>query len=546
MPHRKTGAPSMTSDKREKMQLLGLAFAGADIVFEVDNGGLITFALGATEQMVGKTNAELVGQSWTTLFAASEASTLDAVLDGLPLGRRQGPLRMALASSEGRLLKRMADLSLFRLPQIPPRVSCSLAIGAPRRGDPERDARGFVAANDLTTVAETAVGGGQAARLDLIELKGFAHVLSTLDPTTAGDLQQRLSGLMRVASQDGVGAVEVASGKFAMLGSPAFSLEDLSNRLAALAGPGVQPEYARMDIKPGEPQRGLKAMRFALDRFLSAGPAVVAQGFAAVMAETVREAAAFRRALDARAFKLVYQPIVAVEAGALHHFEALARFDGEASPAHSIRLAEELDLIVDFDMAVIDTVCDVLAKATQPLMIAANISAISLLRPAARAHLQRAAHMGSKIRRGLLLEVTETKAFSDLTLANGAIGALRDMGFAVCLDDFGAGSASLDYLRQFEVDFVKIDGRYVTDSGARRDAVVLKHVVALCADLGVKTIAEAVENREIAEAMRGLGVDYGQGWYYGKPTDTPQWTPASAGASGPLTARRRGAVEQWG
>jgi EAL domain-containing protein (putative c-di-GMP-specific phosphodiesterase class I) len=197
-------------------------------------------------------------------------------------------------------------------------------------------------------------------------------------------------------------------------------------------------------------------------------------------------------------------------------------------------------------MAVIDTVCDVLARAAKPVMIAANISAISLLQPAVRAHLQRAAHMGQKIRRGLLLEITETKAFSDLALASRAIGALRDMGFAVCIDDFGAGSASLDYLRHFEVDFVKIDGRFISQLGERRDAAVLRHVVALCADLGVKTIAEGVETKEVAEAARALGVDYGQGWHFGKPTATPEWTSASAASSGPLLARRRGEVEQWG
>lgn len=533
-------------DKREKMRLLGLAFAGADLVFELDDDGLITFALGATEHITGMTSAELVGSSWTTLFASSEGAALQAALGALPAGRRQGPLRMALASSEGRRLRRMADLSLFRLPQNPPRVSCSLSIGVSRPRTPERNARGFVAANDLTTIAESVFGEGQPARLDLIELKGLAQVLSTLEPSAAGDLQQRLSALLRVASQDGVGAVEVTGDKFALLGSSSVSLEDLSQRLAALAGPGVRPEYARMDIAAGEPQTALKAMRFALDRFLSAGPAVVAQGFAAIMSETVREAAEFRRTLDERAFKLVYQPIVAVGADTLHHFEALARFEGEASPAHSIRLAEELDLIVDFDMAVIDTVCGVLANAAKPLMIAANISAISLLQPGVRAHLQRAAHLGPRIRRGLLLEVTETKAFSDLSLASRAISALRDMGFAVCLDDFGAGSASLDYLRQFEVDFVKIDARYVTGIGARRDAAVLRHVVALCADLGVKTIAEAVETRDIADAVRGLGVDYGQGWHYGKPTESPEWSPVSASLSGPLLAKRRGAVDQWG
>lgn len=534
------------TDKREKMRLLGLAFAGADLVFEIDDAGVITFVLGAVEQITGKSDADLVGQGWGKLFASSEEPTLRAALEALPPGKRNGPVRMALASGEGRRLQRFADLSLFRLPQNPPRVSCSLSIGGAGHGRPARDARGLVPANDFNAVAEASINQGELGPLDLIELKGLARVLSQLDPSAAGDLQQRLSSLLRLASRDGVGAVEVADEKFAMLGQSAVSLEELGDRLAAAAGPGVSSEHARLDFSTGEPQTALKAMRFALDRFLTAGPTVVAQGFAAVMSDTVRQVTEFRRTLDERSFKLVYQPIVAIGSDRLHHFEALARFDGESSPADSIRLAEELDLIIEFDMAVIDTVCDVLARAAKPVMIAANISAISLLQPAVRAHLQRAAHMGQKIRRGLLLEITETKAFSDLALASRAIGALRDMGFAVCIDDFGAGSASLDYLRHFEVDFVKIDGRFISQLGERRDAAVLRHVVALCADLGVKTIAEGVETKEVAEAARALGVDYGQGWHFGKPTATPEWTSASAASSGPLLARRRGEVEQWG
>lgn len=71
------------TDKREKMRLLGLAFAGADLVFEIDDAGVITFVLGAVEQITGKSDADLVGQGWGKLFASSEEPTLRAALEAL-------------------------------------------------------------------------------------------------------------------------------------------------------------------------------------------------------------------------------------------------------------------------------------------------------------------------------------------------------------------------------------------------------------------------------------------------------------------------------
>ncbi|CAN5457523.1 EAL domain-containing protein [soil metagenome] len=534
---------AVSAHAREKLQLLGLAFAGADLVFEIDEAGAITFALGAAEQVAGRSCQALVGQPWTALFADSEAPVLRAALETIGPAQRQGPIRLRLPPTPGRRLDRYADLSLLALPQSPPRLSCSLAFGA--AGGARRDDRGSIGLEDLAIAAQALLDtpDGGPVGLDLIELKGLDGVLAGLDNATALTLEQRLSALLRVASPGGIGAVQVATGKYALLGGPTLSLGALGQRLAQAAGPKVDPAHARMSLSAGTPEQALKAMRYALDRFIAAGPAVVAQGFEATMDETVREAARFKKALADDAFALVYQPIVDLDSGALHHFEALARFSADASPADTIRMAEELDLIVAFDVAVIDLVARALRAASGPLKVAANISAVSLMAPRVLDHLERLSREGPRLRDGLLIELTETKALADLTRASHALTGLRRLGFAVCLDDFGAGSASLDYLRQFEVDFVKIDGRYVAGLEARpRDGVVLKHVAALCAEMGVSTIAEMVETAEVAQEVRRLGVRLGQGWHFGKPAPTPHWTPLTA----PPVARRRGAVEQWG
>ena len=145
----------------------------------------------------------------------------------------------------------------------------------------------------------------------------------------------------------------------------------------------------------------------------------------------------------------------------------------------------------------------------------------------------------------MLFEITETQKLKDMTLANNAIGALRNVGHPICLDDFGADAATLEYLSRLEVDFLKFDGRYIKALDSHpRDKAVIKHITALCAELGVATIAEMIETEAVQTAWRELGIGYGQGWLSGKPTPDPAWQPPS-GATAPL-ARRRGVVEQWG
>jgi EAL domain-containing protein (putative c-di-GMP-specific phosphodiesterase class I) len=113
----------------------------------------------------------------------------------------------------------------------------------------------------------------------------------------------------------------------------------------------------------------------------------------------------------------------------------------------------------------------------------------------------------------------------------------------VCLDDFGAGHASLDYLRRLEVDFIKFDGRYIrTLTAGSRDEVILKHMVGLCRELGIETIAEMIETQETAKLAEGIGLGLGQGWFFAKPGVELAYPPPSAA----LPVRRKGEVVSWG
>jgi EAL domain-containing protein (putative c-di-GMP-specific phosphodiesterase class I) len=139
----------------------------------------------------------------------------------------------------------------------------------------------------------------------------------------------------------------------------------------------------------------------------------------------------------------------------------------------------------------------------------------------------------------LILEVTESVAINDLALANRHIQQLRGDGHLICLDDFGAGATSYAYLQKLHVDVIKIDGRYVKELAADgRDAAMVRHLVGLCHELGVLTVAEMIGSAAAEEVARAAGVDYGQGFHYAQPSAEPRYQK--------VIARRQGVREQWG
>lgn len=116
-------------------------------------------------------------------------------------------------------------------------------------------------------------------------------------------------------------------------------------------------------------------------------------------------------------------------------------------------------------------------------------------------------------------EITETAAITNFSQARHLIQTLKEIGFRFALDDFGSGLSSFGYLKRLPVDFLKIDGQFVRDMVRDPvDRAVVKSIREFTTVLGIRTIAEYVEDRETLELLRDLGVDYAQGYFLGAPT----------------------------
>jgi len=266
-----------------------------------------------------------------------------------------------------------------------------------------------------------------------------------------------------------------------------------------------------------------------------------------ILSDALTRAGELGAAVSQRRFTLAYQPVVNIQTGLAHHHEALVRFEDGGSPFAMVRMAEEFDLIEELDQAVVEQVVRQLkGDRTGKLKLAANISGRSIGSEVFVAGLERLIKADARLKDKLIFEVTESAAIDDLEVANRHIQSLRGLGCMVCLDDFGAGAASFAYLQRLSVDVVKIDGRYVRDlASGGRDGTLVRHLVELCKELKVKTVAEMVETPEVEDIVRNAGVDFAQGWLYGKPSDKPSPALRTTATVTPL-ARRAGASDSWG
>ncbi|HEY6529199.1 MAG TPA: EAL domain-containing protein [Cellvibrionaceae bacterium] len=253
-------------------------------------------------------------------------------------------------------------------------------------------------------------------------------------------------------------------------------------------------------------------------------------------AETQRRRFDLSRALaesiELNKLQLVYQPIVESKTGQVVALEVLCRWRhpllGDINPDEFIRLAEDTDRIIALGDWVLRTACVATLQwgsSANSIKIAVNVSIKQLL------SYDFAGYVCSTLKRlqfpfeRIVLEVTETlfgEEYLDQSLAT--VTQLRDYGIEVHIDDFGTGYSSLSRLHQFPVAAIKIDRSFVMQLDAQ-SMVIIESAVMIAKRMNLKVIAEGVETAAQAKILVQLGVDYLQGYYFGKPNGVPQMEP---------------------
>ncbi len=237
-----------------------------------------------------------------------------------------------------------------------------------------------------------------------------------------------------------------------------------------------------------------------------------------------------RDALANNKFKLVFQPVLDIKNKQANHYESLIRMVGDdgklITPINFIPVAEHMGLIHDIDLWVVNQAIDVLQNLPpHQSHIAMNINLSSYafqdkaLLPMLREKLEKT---GVKAER-ITFEITETAAVANYEQTREMIMKLRELGCMFALDDFGAGFNSFRHLREFPVDYIKIDGSFIRNLAKDTvDQSLVRSMIDIARTLGKKTVAEFVEDRATLEMLRDWGADYAQGYYIGKPQ--PEFT----------------------
>ena len=531
----------------QKDRFLAFAFAASDLLVEVHRDGTIAFAAGAFKARFGVIPEQFVGRHMRQLFSLGDHTTLDLAISTTVLRGRLPPLILRLSDPDATLmvvsglaLPSAAGRLCFTMGQVP-------ALPAPHAiGSAEAFAR----------VAEAQLRGEEAGAVGLLEVANWSETRSALPAEAQRALGAEITEVLARLGGPGAVAGEIADGRFGVLSQQQPDMRALAQALeTVLRGHAgtvrTQLQSAGLSLDRGglTGAQAARALRFALARFASGGTEATNEagfrdGLADFIASAELRARAVRSSIAEGRFRLAFQPVVNLLTREVHHYEALLRpiFTPGSTIQNTqdfVTFAEAVGLSEELDWAVMQQVMIAL-RESPGASIAVNVSGLSMQSPRFRERMLGAVEQSAQLRGRMLVELTETADIEDTVSAALSINGLRAAKVPVCIDDFGAGSAAFRYLREFRVDYVKLDGAYVRGAlhNAREHGFLLS-MVELANFVGAKVIAETIETEPEADLMREVGVEYGQGWLFGRPGALP--TSLQAHQLGP-TGRVAGAA----
>lgn len=315
-----------------------------------------------------------------------------------------------------------------------------------------------------------------------------------------------------------------------------FVLDGRDVFLQASIGIVCRPE-SHQDARPDQPYRILRDADTALQRAKQRRNGSFVVFDAALQSDTeqlLQLETDLRWAIERREFRLHYQPIVCLDSYGIVGFESLIRWQhpqqGLLMPNAFIGLAEDRGAILPIGNWVLQSACKQIAdwKAripeVFPLWLNINLSARQLVPELAdliEVLMDAYDLNGGELR----LEITETSLALDPKASRACLERLRERHIKICLDDFGTGYCSLNYLREFPIDAIKIERSFIQAMlDNQRDAAIVRAIINLANDLGLSVIAEGIETTAQSDRLRALGCGFGQGYLFSRAVPIEQAT----------------------
>ena len=512
-------------------RFISFMFGAADLLIETDPRGQISFLGGATKRLAPAGPGALIGRPFAELFATEDRPLAEG--------------RLARMREHGNMMPAVVRLKLDGEPATIfggcalPNGHTVLFLAVTRdddAGEPEESTVGAVAGLQ-SPIAFAATVREKFKGTDAGERRLTLVAIDSPEADIRDNMHQIEEGLFaRLSSDRRFGGRVLAVGRISdarygiLHDGPldAGGLRRHARRLAKDVAPDAAPlqlTSTAIRLRPGSGRSDIVATAavYVMARLASGADSSLAllrrASLAQLMVETTGRIQTLRQILERGDFDLAHQPIVDFRTGKIHHTEALIRFRDGGPPNQWIALAEAADIVTELDLAVTRRAIGVAeAMPADAPSFAINLSGRSLENETFVAELQNLLKDHPRLPARMMFELTETAVVRDIEAVDRAVQGLRQRGFKVCLDDFGAVATSIHYLRSIKVDYVKIDGLFARSCLRNpNDRSILSHVMALCRGTGAGVIVEMIENAEQAESFRALGADFAQGYLFGTP-----------------------------
>jgi EAL domain-containing protein (putative c-di-GMP-specific phosphodiesterase class I) len=196
------------------------------------------------------------------------------------------------------------------------------------------------------------------------------------------------------------------------------------------------------------------------------------------------------------------------------------------TPSIFLHSAKQSHYYFDMSKTIIKESFELADKNSIPISI--NLSILDLQKPSMRSYIKRILESFEKIANLITFEILEDYPIESIGIIRHFLQNIKEMGATIAIDDFGSGYSNYQRLLYFHPDIIKIDGSLIKDILTNSfSQSMVKSIVTFAKEQNLKTVAEFVENEEIYNMLKTLGVDYSQGYYFGKPAPVEEYIPTN-------------------
>lgn len=535
-------APSQIRMERDRF--VALSFCWADLLFELDIDRRVVYAAGALKPLIGLGTDDVLEKPIDTLVSAAERPILHDLLARAQRRERIDNAALRLTGPNG--ITPPLAFAAYQLQDLSGHFFVGLRYSQPQRkaagfGRRARDEEtGLIDADafaDIVTDQLATCGSGEERCMSLIVLPQFETLRSRLVEAAEKELLSAIGARLQENAADSESAARLGPDRFGLVHRPGVDIEGLRGQIAELTtevdplSEGVSVECATVEIDQaaGGDEQVASGVVYALNRFRGMKTADgfledLSSNISTLARKAVAEVGRIQEMITGRKFEIVFQPILNIRSGAIQYFETLSRLpenSGFENVYKSVTFAEQTGLVTALDLAVLSKLLNWLDKNTArngKTCFSINVSGHSISSLSYLAQVDRLLKANTWLRDRLIFEITESGRISDIGAAANFVQQIRQQGFRVALDDFGAGAANFEYLTRIEVDIIKFDGATLNAATkARSGKAFVKALVAFARELGVSTVAEMVGDEAALQFAASCGVQCVQGFLFGEP-----------------------------